>query len=155
MARAKDKLADRERITAESFEKLGRRAKTQAVFAELPVIILEFAAQYKARCIKWLLDGAEKYQAHMIEVNAIQDRNERNKARATAYKAFGGTCRSLSIPHRRSSSPPRSPASPAKNGTARASCRPGGSEELPETSPIGPCNICLSPSGPPMLLFET
>lgn len=101
ITRAKKNLPDRQRITAEAFEKLGRWEKTVEVFAELPPIVLEFAAQYKARCIEWLMEGVELFATAMREADEKTDRNERNKARADVKRMFGGAVQKVAAHYRK------------------------------------------------------
>jgi hypothetical protein len=91
LIRARKKLEDRVRIAQSWFEKLGTHEKWKAVFAELPPIILEFAAGYKAQCIDWLLEGAQEYGKKMKELETIEDRSERARRMKGVRQAFGGT----------------------------------------------------------------
>lgn len=99
---ATKKLAERERITAEAFDKLDAREKQDGVFNDLPPIILEFAARYKVRTIGWLIEGAEKYRAKMKEIDEDGglDRKGRNAAQAQVMQAFGGAVRKVADHYR-------------------------------------------------------
>lgn len=69
------KYKKQQEITEGHYEKLSSWRKTEAVFNELPPIVLQFAEDYKQRCIEWLLEGVRRYSA---EYEALKAKDKAN-----------------------------------------------------------------------------
>ena len=94
---AKKKLIERKSITEKAFERLGQWEKREAIFAELPPIILEFAERYKAQCIEWLLEGAQRYRKALKEIREDQslDYHSRSIQEGRLIQAYSGSIRDV------------------------------------------------------------
>ncbi|MNM78954.1 hypothetical protein D3C81_908740 [compost metagenome] len=88
---AQKKLKEREAIADGWYDKLSKYEKQQAVFAELPQIILDWAEAYRKRVIGWLMEGVENYFADLKKAEAVEDPTERRAALKKFRLGYGGT----------------------------------------------------------------
>ncbi len=95
------KLQDQKQTTLKMYDQLSTWKKTEAVFDELPPIVLQFAEAYKQRCVSWLLEGAHHYG---MAINRLREERKANPnmpfrdytmKKAEVEKAFNADIRAV------------------------------------------------------------